>query len=295
MRNRSAAAASSGPRRRHRLTGDVHGGNVRNAALVREEITFGMRIVVERDEIRFARIALHHTEFERIHAAAFEQERCERMRVVDASGDEFRREHRTFAQEAGVLRHAGVARSEALQVFGEHEFRIGDHAPDAAHRRLLRERLIDHRAAEGAIVAHVRIPHAVERGEARRRQRFVDRRPAPHPGERFRRGAGILGEPHRKRRIEQIGVARTAAVMQQRDDRVDAVRAQRCKPRRGFAKIAVVRIERRDPLPEYRRARGMDAEHREPGRIGIGPRIESGFGDLIAHRLRVDARDGRLR
>ena len=141
-----------------------------------------------------------------------------------------------------------------------------------------------HRAAEGAIVAQIRIPHAIERREARRGERFVDRRPAPDPGEAPRDPLRIPGEALGKFRIEQVRLERARAVMQERHDRYAAF-AQALQARRRPLEIAV--------LPKQRKARRSDAEIGD--RIDVGAaRPKARLPALIARGRRIDPSDARL-
>jgi hypothetical protein len=116
-----------------------------------------------------------------------------------------------------------VASGEALQVFRDHELGGRDARANRFHRQQHAEGFVHERASEAPVViAQVRVPRAVQRGEARGRERFVDRSPAPYPRKCTRDRPRIARQQFRKRRIEQVRVRRPASVVQQGDDRLDA-------------------------------------------------------------------------
>ena len=216
------------------------------------------------------------------------------MACIDPARDELDREIRALAQKRDVRLLALVAGGEALQVFGQDELRSRHDRADPRHRSLLRKRLVNERAAERAVVAQVRIPDAVERGEAGRRQGLVDRRPAAHPRGRVRDGLGIVGEERGERRIEQVGVARPAAVVEQRDDRFDTGIGQRSQPRARPAEVDDQRIVGRRPLPQHRRPRRVDAERREQCDVAVAA-VMPGQRELVDDAVRIDPCHRRLR
>ena len=76
----------------------------------------------------------------------------------------------------------------------------------------------------------MRMPMAIQRGEPRRRHGLVDRRPILDPGETPRRASRVLGEPGREIVGSQASVARTAAMVDEADDRPHAQRGDARQP-----------------------------------------------------------------
>ena len=94
-------------------------------------------------------------------------------------------------------------------------------------------------------------------------------------------------------RVEQVGEARAAAMVEQRDDRLDAPRAQELQAAAGPAQIDPGRIVGRAALPEHRRAR---RRHTEPGQqrdVGVAA-VVAGARQLVDDARRVDPGDRRL-
>jgi hypothetical protein len=153
--------------------------------------------------------------------------------------------------------------------------------------------MIQHRAAECAMVPGARIPHAVQRRKTRRRQRLVDRRPALHPGKAASRFGGVGGEEFRERIVEELRMGRSAAVMQQRYERLDAVLREQGEPPLRPRIIAGARAVALDVLPKHRIAARGHAERGEPFDIALAPGVPRLL-TLIAIRRRIEPRDRRF-
>ena len=69
----------------------VDGRHVAGCFVLREQVALGMRVVVEREQIGDGGVALHHREFQLVHAAPAGEKCGQRMRVADAAGHEFGR------------------------------------------------------------------------------------------------------------------------------------------------------------------------------------------------------------
>ena len=274
----------SGARRglvRHIDRGDV----ADPTAVRREEVALGMHVVIEGDQIRRRRRRAQLRQFALGELRLRQQIRGQRVRVVDAPRHQLHREEDPFAQERRVRGDALAGGREALQIVGQYELRLRRDAPDPLHRELLRARFVQERPAERRVVAQVGIPHAVERREARRRQRFVDRRPAPDPRKPAGDTFGIVREAPRKGGIEQIGVERPRAMMQQRHDRLDAARPQPFEAQRGPIEIVVFPQDRKTGCCDLQIGNQIDiAQARAKARLGA----------LIAHGRGADPSDARF-
>src|SRR5579875_3694514 len=148
------------------------------------------------------------------------------MAFYDATHDQLEREIGALPKERRVVFGCRICGGEALKVFGYHQLRSRNARADALEGQLDCERLIYDRATERRVVAHIRIPVPVQRRKTSRRERLVDRRPTAHPGKCSHRRVRIGREQMRKIGVDETGMRRTAAVMQQRDDRFDAALAQ---------------------------------------------------------------------
>jgi hypothetical protein len=216
------------------------------------------------------------------------------MTVGDPALQQLARDVHALALVRDVLLDPLVRGGEALQVFGEHEGRIRDRLADSLGGERDRLRLVHDRARERRVVEEcVRVPGRVERGEACGGERLVDRGPALHPPEAARGRRRVLGEQTRKLRIGQLRVERAAAVVQERDDRLDAALGERAQPPRSPAVVAHVGVVRRDLLPQHRVARRANSQAREQLDVALA-RFVAGVAQLIARAHPVDARERRL-
>ena len=112
------------------------------------------------------------------------------------------------------------------EVFGLNQPRRRYDAANLAHRRAGRIDLVEQRQPAAALVAVMRIPEAVQTAESCRGQRFVDRRPVGDPVEALGGSAGVCGKTGRETVVEQAGMGRTAAMVDQSGNRRDAEAAQ---------------------------------------------------------------------
>ena len=133
---------------------------------------------------------------------------------------------------------------------------------------------------------------AVEPGEPGGRQRLVDRRPGVDPRIALRHRTGVRGELRRKRRVEQVGVARSAAVVQQSADRGETELAHAREARVGPRPVESVRRVGRDPFPQQRKANALRPQRRQPIDV-VQPLGEAARLQLVEPAL-ADAIDRRL-
>src|SRR3546814_17251158 len=99
----------------------------------------------------------------------------------------------------------------------------------------------------------VRIPVAIQGGEARRGQGFVDGCPAFYPGIAFRGASGEGRKFGREVRIDQAGITRPRTVMQKAAYDFDALFAQQPKQRIRPTKVEfeIGRASCRDRVCKY--------------------------------------------
>ncbi len=138
------------------------------------------------------------------------------------------------------------------QVVGLDERRAGLHLADSAHRQHGAQALVEDHAHEALVGGVVRVPHAVQAAEARGRQRLVDRGVGRDPGGAPRHLPGVRGQLLGKFGVQQAGVARAAAVVQQRDDRLPPPGAEAGELPVGPAPVGGVRAAGRDLRPQCR-------------------------------------------
>jgi hypothetical protein len=104
---------------------------------------------------------------------------------------------------------------------------------------------------------------AVEAAETRRRERLVDGREHVHPRIARRNPLGVSSEELREMGVDEAGVARAAAVVDEARDRRDAELAQAREALVRPAPIASVGIVRCNHLPHDRVAQRADPERRD--------------------------------
>jgi hypothetical protein len=121
-------------------------------------------------------------------------------------------------------------REGLAEILGLEELRVRNGRADRAHRLERALALVHQRPEERRIVALVRIPVAVKGREARGRERLVDRRPHLDPGIAVGDAGGVIGELLREIGIEQAGVARAGAMVEQPADDFDAALPQHRQP-----------------------------------------------------------------
>ncbi len=157
---RRAAARSSGPARGDRLAGDVHGGNVADAAVrAREHIALRVRVVVERDEIRRPRRRAAIVASSRgVTPQRSMRKASSGWPRDDAAGEQLdRKQRRARAENSTYSATPGIGRGEALQILGERRIaRPGSTARMRSIARSDRQRLMDASRARTRVVAAVR-------------------------------------------------------------------------------------------------------------------------------------------
>ena len=145
----------------------------------------------------------------------------QRVASVDPAAQQIPAEPAPFVEEVRQLRQL-PRRVGLAQVVGLHQLGIQVDLPDRPHRQHYRAALVQQGLDEDAVIASVRIPDAGQAAEPRGRERLVDRRVVFNPGIACSHRAGEAGKLAGEGRIDQAGVARPAALVQQADDRRDA-------------------------------------------------------------------------
>jgi hypothetical protein len=116
------------------------------------------------------------------------------------------------------------------------------------------------RLGEAQLVTRVRVPLAVQAGEARRRQWLVDWRVLLDPGIALRNSPGVCSQTGWKGRVQQIRVTRAAAMVYQTRDRADAKFAQSGQALVGPAPVGVSHAVWRGSLPQNRVPHRADSQ-----------------------------------
>src|SRR3546814_12246830 len=98
----------------------------------------------------------------------------------------------------------------------------------------------------------VRIPVAIQGGEARRGQGFVDGCPAFYPGIAFRGASGEGRKFGREVRIDQAGITRPRTVMKKAAYEFDALFEHKPKPGIRLTKVELVGMQGADTFPTVR-------------------------------------------
>ena len=104
------------------------------------------------------------------------------------------------------------------------------------------------------------VPQAIQSAEARRGQRFVDRRVVLEPWIPARNRAGVGGETAGKIRSQQAGMAWTTSVVDQPGDHGDPRASQGRQLLIGPAPIRLPPCVGRDAFPQHGVADGADPE-----------------------------------
>ena len=183
----------------------------------------------------------------------------QRVLGADHAAQQVPRQPAALVVELGHVRQLGRAVG-FTEVVGLDQLGVGIDGADRAHRQHHRAALVQQRLDEGAVVAPVRIPDAVQAGEAGRGAGFVDRGVVLEPGVARRDRAGVFGQLFGKVRVDQAGVARTAAVVDQAGDRGDAGIAQRVEALVRPGPVGLFDAVRGGALPDHRIADRADAE-----------------------------------
>jgi hypothetical protein len=159
------------------------------------------------------------------------------------------------------------------------------HLADGPHCHDRGAHLRQQRPDESTVVGSVRIPVSVEAAEPRRRQRLVDRREVLDPRVPARHRRGELGQAGRERVIDERGVARTAAVMDETDDRADVELAQPAEPLVAPPPVDLVDAVRAETLPQHRVSQRANAERGEQLEV-LRPAIVTRADQLIEPAIR---------
>ncbi len=168
-----------------------------------------------------------------------------------------------FGQARGCIGTAEIVRLDQL--------RGRVHPTHGLHRQSDAIHLVEQCQPEGALVRAVRVPMAVESREAGGGQRLVDRRPGLDPGVALRDLGSKVGQAGRKRRVEQVGVAGTAAVMDQSDKGTNAEFPKPFQPLVRPSPIGRLKPVGCHPLPKH----------------GVTDRLETEFGEAVQVRQSI--------
>ncbi len=245
---------------------------------------------VDADDVgRTGRLAQAH-EFI-LPGAAAAQPGPQRMPLIDPAAQQVERQPAALVVEGGLVGHGGCRAREAEIVSLDEPGRRVDVA-DGAHRKHGRVHLVQQRAHEAGVVRRMRIPQAVQAGEAGRRQWLVDRRPAFHVWKALGDLAGIVGEQGGEVRIDQAGVARAAAVVQQPDDGLKPVRVQAGDRTGGPREVQGTR-QCGGMFPKNGKSHALRAQRGETVDV-VGPAREAGQRRLVTPTV-VDPIDRALR
>ncbi len=223
--------------------------------------------------------------------AAAAQPVPQRMPLVDVSAQQVERQPTALVVEGGLVGQGG-RRSREAQVVGLDEPGRRVDGADGAHRQHGRVHLVQQRPHETGVVRRMRIPQAVQAGEAGRRQRLVDRRPAFDVRKALGDLAGIAGELGREVRIDQAGVARAAAVVEQPDDGLEPVGLQACDRPGGPREVQRAGYCG-DTFPENGKSHALRAQRGETVDV-VGPAREAGQRRLVTPTV-VDPIDRAFR
>jgi len=205
---------------------------------------------------------------------------AQRMRASDAAGEQVEREPAALVVEGRLVGECRRASREA-EVVGLHELGVGDDLADRPHRQHRGLHLVQQGTHEAAVVGGVRIPQAVQRRETRRRQRLVDRRPGALFGVAFGDAARVVGKQRGKVVGQQVRVRRSAAVVQQPHDGLQAAFAHAMQRAIGPLEIEFARAACRGVFPQHRQAHAGGAQRREAVDV-LEPMAKAGERRLVA-------------
>ena len=202
------------------------------------------------------------------------------MGAVHPAAEQIQRQPAPLVLEIGLVAQPGTGEGPA-QILGLNQPRAGDAAADRAHRAQRSPALVHHHAQERRPVPVVRVPVAVQPGEPRGRDRLVHRGPVLDPpvarGHRVGVGGELLGEL----RVQQVGVARPRAVVQQADDRRQPEAAQPCQSRVVPSPVPQVGMVWRHPLPQHGVAQDANPERSHPVQVVV-PLEVARLAELVA-------------
>ena len=215
-------------------------------------------VVIDADDIRRAGMVAEPQQLRRVDAGAG-QIVPQRMTGIDLAAQQIPTEPAALVEKIHQRRHR-LGAVVLADVVGLHQLGVWIDAADRPHRQHGATALIDQRLHETAVVLRMRVPDPVQRAEAGRRQRLVDRCVLLDPWIAGRDRGRVVGQLFRKIGRQQAGVPRTAAMMEQADDRGHAEFAQRGQAQVGPAPVGVGQPVRRGALPQNRVAERAHAE-----------------------------------
>ena len=254
----------------------VHGRWILLDAIVEEAVTGD--VVVQADHRRSDGVAREPLAIVDRHAGRV-QVRPEGMLLGNAAGEQVQAQPPALVFERRLRRHrcpgggrTGVLRADKLGV--RRDLTNGRHRLDRGAR------LVHQCGHEGRIVPPVWIPVAVQGGKTRRRQRLVDRRIQPHPWVAARERRRVFGQLVPELFVEEICRCRTAAMVNEADDRLDAVIAKQRQRRVAPAPVGTGEPVRRRVLPQGRPP-DFAKSHRGHLLDEVGPRVAADEIELI--------------
>lgn len=151
------------------------------------------------------------------------------------------------------------------------------HHPHRAHGPPHAFALVEQDPGKRAEIAPMRMPQAVEAGEARGRERLVYRRVVLDPGETLGEAAREIRQTDGEARIEQAARQGPRAVMQEADDGPEAERAQAPEARR---REGPVRRRARVVFPKHGQAQRAQPERGEAVEV-VEPPVMAGARLLV--------------
>ncbi len=181
------------------------------------------QIVIDADHVGRARPVPEELEFSL--ADGFAQVAPQRMILADAAAKQVEAQPAPVVFECGLLPEFR-RRENPPQVFGLDQLGLRADRPDLFHRKHGGAALVDQRPEKIGMAFSVGVPMAVEAAEARRRQRFVDRRVFLDPWIAFGHAPRVACKHLCELRLEDFAVTGSVAVMAERRDDFDAEIAQ---------------------------------------------------------------------
>ena len=196
----------------------------------------------------------------------------QRVLAVDPAAQQIPGEPPARVVERGLV--GELRRGERTpDVFGLHQTSAGNVPADGAHREADRVDLVQQCEQERALVPGVRMPVSVERRKACRGERLVHGAPVSYPRITLGRAPGVPSESRCEAGVQQVGVARPAAVVHQPRHHAHAELAQPTEACVGEAPVAAVRMLRGHVLPQHRIPKRVHAERGEPIEVARPPMV----------------------
>src|SRR5690606_2531192 len=162
---------------------------------------------------------------------------------------------------------------------------------DLAHRQSHGVDLVEQGRPEGAFVASVGMPVAIEGAEAGGGQRLIDRGPVVHPRIAARDLAGVAGQAVREAGIKQAGPGWAGAVVDEPDHGPELQLPQARQPAVGPAPVEAAPLDL-GALPKDRIAKSPEPERREAIQI-VDAVVVAGEARLVQPGV-ADTIDGAL-